>query len=261
MITVKIHKPSGTIVLDRAEGNSLTRSMVAELESRLNDLHQELHVRAIILTGAGENFCSGIDLAELQATSEEENAMQLWYEDVVALRDLILKLLHFPKPIIAAVNGPVSGVGVALLLACDLVVATPNAQLSLPEPKRGLVAGLASPLLAFRAGAGAAAKLLFTGETIEAEEAKRLNLYHEIVPDHLIWAQAHALAEKCAACAPESIQLTKRMLNETIGEQLQTQLTAGASATATARTTAAAREGVAAYFEGRDANWFKSEED
>jgi 1,4-dihydroxy-2-naphthoyl-CoA synthase len=89
----------------------------------------------------------------------------------------------------------------------------------------------------------------------EASEAHRLGIYHEITASDMIWARAHQLAEQCALSASESLQLTKKMLNETIGEHLNTTLAAGAAATATARTTEAAAEGLAAFFEKREPKW------
>ena len=107
----------------------------------------------------------------------------------------------------------------------------------------------------FRVGASHAANLLLTARTIEPAEALRIGLYHEVVPGDLVWARAQELAGEIAKSAPEAIQLTKRMLNETIGEHLGTLLSAGAAASATARTTEAAREGLAAFLEKREPKW------
>jgi methylglutaconyl-CoA hydratase len=82
-----------------------------------------------------------------------------------------------------------------------------------------------------------------------------IGLYHEIVAGDAVWARAHEIAGEIAKSAPEAIQLTKKMLNETIGEQLGTLLSAGAAASATARTTDAAREGLAAFLEKREPKW------
>jgi methylglutaconyl-CoA hydratase len=164
-------------------------------------------------------------------------------------------MLLFPKPIIAAVNGPAVAGGAGLALASDLVIATPEAKFGLPEPRRGVVAGMVSPLLMFRVGGSHAANLLLTARTIEAAEALRIGLYHELVAGDLVWARAQELAGEIARCAPEAIQLTKKMLNETIGEHLGTLLSAGAAASATARTTEAAREGLAAFLEKREPKW------
>ena len=174
---------------------------------------------------------------------------------MVQYKELLEQMLLFPKPIIAAVNGPAVAGGAGLVLAADIVVAAPDAKFGLPEPRRGLVAGLVAPLLTFRIGAGPAANLLLTARLAEADEAYRLGIYHELTAHAMLWARAHQLAMECAKSAPESLQLTKRMLNETIGELLGTLLAAGAAASATARTTEAASEGLAAFLEKRNPKW------
>lgn len=256
LVRVKKHVPSGTIILNRPQKrNALSRQTLEELQQALGDLHQERGVRAVILTGAGSAFCAGMDLAEMQATARGEDAHQQWHEDAVQYKELIEMMLRFPKPIIAAVNGPAVAGGAGLVLASDIVVAAPDAKFGLPEPRRGIVAGLVSPLLAFRVGGGQAANLLLTARVIDAPEAFRIGVFHELVAGDLIWARAHELAGECARSAAEALQLTKRMLNETIGEHLETMLAAGAAVSATARTTEAAAEGLAAFLEKRDPNW------
>ena len=256
VIRIRKHVPSGTIILQRAEKrNALSRWMMLQLKQAFRDLHQEKRVRAVILTGSGQAFCSGIDLQEVQESGRQQDATQQWHEDAVQYQELLETMLLFPKPIIAAVNGPAVGAGAGLVLASDIVVATPEAQFGLPEPRRGLVAGLVAPLLAYRIAAGPAANLLLTARLVTSEEAFRWNIYHELTASDTIWARAHQLAETCAQSAAESLQLTKRMLNETMGEQLATHLSAGAAASATAQTTDAAREGVDAFIEKREPNW------
>lgn len=255
-VQVKKHIPSGTIILQRPDRrNALSRQMLEELRQAFDDLHQERRVRAVILTGAGPSFCAGLDLEEMRSAGAQPNAQSLWYEDTLLYRDLLETMLRFPKPIIAAVHGAAVAGGAGLCLAADIVVAGQQASLGLPEPKRGVVAGMVAPLLAFRVGAGWAANLLLTGRTIDASQAHRIGLFHELVPDDQAWVRAHQLAEEVAQSAPESIQLTKRLLNESIGEHLFTLLSAGAAASATSRTTEAAVEGLAAFFEKRSPKW------
>jgi methylglutaconyl-CoA hydratase len=256
MLQVKLHPPSGTIILDRpAKRNALTRQLLEDLLQAFSDLHQQKQVRAVILTGAGTAFCAGMDLAEMRETAQSENAQEQWHHDAVLYQDVIETMLRFPKPIIAAVNGPAVAGGAGLVLASDLVVAAREASFGLPEPRRGIVAGLVTPLLAFRVSAGYAAKLLLTAESIDAAEAQRIGLVHELVDHDVLWARAHALAGEVARGAPQALQLTKRMLNETVGEHLFTLLSAGAAASATARTTDAAAEGLAAFLEKREPKW------
>lgn len=255
-VIVKVNHPSGTIVLNRPDKrNAITRQMMADIGQAFDDLHQERRVRAVILTGAGSAFCAGMDLAEMQETSQEPDALLHWHQDAVQYRELLEKMLRFPKPIIAAVNGPAVAGGVGLVLASDIVVAADDAQVGLPEPRRGIVAGMVSPLLVYRIGASHAANLLLTARLVPAAEAHRMGLLHELVVRDLVWARAQELAMEIAKSAPESLQLTKRLLNETIGEHLGTLLTAGSADSATARTTEAAREGLAAFFEKREPKW------
>jgi len=257
-VLVKKDLPAGTIVLNRPDKrNALTRQMIADVSQALDDLHQEREVRAVILTGAGSAFCAGMDLSEMQATAQmpQMDAWQQWHEDAVAYRELLDKLLGYPKPIIAAINGPAVAGGVGLIAAADLVIAADSAKFSLPEPRRGIVAGIVSPLLVFRIGASHAANLLLTCRTIDAAEAQRIGLVHEVVAGDQLLNRAHALALEIAKSAPEAILLTKRLLNETIGEHLGTLLSAGAAASATARTTEAAAEGLAAFLEKREPKW------
>ena len=256
LVQVKVHGRTGTVILNRPEKrNALSRALLAELAQAFDDLHQEKRVRGVILTGAGTAFCAGMDLAEMLDTSRRENAQEQWYDDAVAYRDLIETMLRFPKPIVAAVNGPAVAGGAGLVLGCDIVIAAREAKFGLPEPLRGIVAGLVAPLLTFRIGGGAAAYLLLTSEVIPAETALARGIFHEVVDNDKVWVRAAQVVDQCARGAPEALQLTKKMLNETIGESLGSLLAAGAAVSATARTTEAAAEGLAAFVEKREPKW------
>lgn len=164
-------------------------------------------------------------------------------------------MLRFPKPIIAAVNGPAVAGGAGLVLASDLVVASNSATLGLPEPLRGIVAGIVAPLLHFRCGGSHSAYLLLTATPATAELAHRIGLFHELVDPDQVEARAFELAESCARCAPSALSLTKKMLNETIGDSMFTALATGAAISGMARTTDAAKEGLDAFLEKRDPDW------
>lgn len=258
VVDVRVTDAVGTIVLNRPERrNALSRTMVAELQQALDDLHQERRVRAVVLTGAGTAFSSGLDVHEIHSLDElpEHEREQQWGETAEAYRELVAQMIEFPKPIIASVNGPAVAGGAGLVLASDIVVAGEAAVFGLPDPRRGVVAGVVAPLLAFRVGAGPAARLLLTSSLYPAAEAFRLGIYHEMIDNDRLWARAVAIGEECAAGAPEAVQLTKRLLCETVGEQLATQLSVGAAFSATSQTTEAAREGMAAFVEKRQPEW------
>lgn len=256
VVEVRAQPPTGAIILNRPEKrNALSRRMLRQIDQALDDLHQEYRVRAVVLTGNGPAFCAGIDLQEMHDASEEEDAWEIWQRDAMLYKDLIEKMLRFPKPIIAAVNGPALAAGAGLLLACDLALGAESAAVGFPEPRRGLVAGVAAPLLAFRVGGSQAGSLLLTGRTIGAAEAHRIGLLQEVVSEEALFTRACELCAEIAASAPPAVQLTKRTLNETIAEHLFTLLSVGAAASATARTTEAAAEGLQAFLEKRPPVW------
>jgi len=258
LVRVSLQKPAGTIILNRPEKrNALSRAMLGELMQAFEDMHAEKSVRAVILTGAGTSFCSGLDLDELHATSQEDSPHEQWHKDVVRVRELLEMMLRFPKPIIAAVNGPAIAGGAGLVLASDMVVSTSDAPFGIPGPRRGLVAGVIAPLLMFRLSGSHAARLLLTAEPIEAAEAHRIGIYQELVAADHVWARAAELANQCAKSAPEALQLTKRLLNEMIGEHLGHWFSDGTAATATSMTTESAAEGLAAFVEKRAPNWVR----
>jgi methylglutaconyl-CoA hydratase len=252
MLTVKVNAPTGTIILNRpTRCNALSRELVGQLTQAFDDLRQEKKVRGIVLTGAGAHFCTGMDLKELQETASQEQPFGCWHNDVQALQELLEQMLQLPKPIVAAVDGAAMGSGFGLVLACDLVVASQRATFSIPATRVGLVAGLVVPLLQFRAGGSVASRILLGGDELSAAEAKELGLVHHTVASEQVWVRASNWIDAISAGAAEAWALSKRVLNEMVGEQLATMLSSGAAATATSLTTDAAVEGLQAFNEKR----------
>ena len=258
-IGFRIDGPAATIALNRVHRhNALDLDCVTELLQLLSDCHGEKRVRAVILTGKGDTFCSGTDLHHLQASFEKTQTtdmFQSWQLQSQQYLQLIETMLRYPKPIIVAANGPVIGIGLALMLAADYAIGSQTAYLQSPEARLGLSASLTAPLLNFRTSTSVANRLLLTSDKLDAEAALKVGLFHENVLPDLVWARAFEVAQQCALGARETHQMTKQMLNETIGETLITQLTVGAANLAAARITDAAKEGVAAFLEKREPNW------
>lgn len=258
LVDVKVHAPTATIVMDRKEhGNVLDERLMDDLSQALSDLHQEKKVRAVVLTGAGSDFCRGLDLGELHrhTLAEELEAMPLWIQQWQRFSELIEQWLRFPKPVVAAVDGAAWGAGFALVLACDLVVASREASFAVPAVRRGIIAGVAAPLLTFRLGGSLAARLLLTGEPMTSRAAVRYGLAARRTDASQVWVAANELATRCAEAPPIPLAATKRLLNETIGESLLTQLSVGAAAGATACSTETAAEGLRAFVEDREPEW------
>ncbi len=199
LVKIQVHGHTGTVTLNRPEKrNALSRELLKELHQALDDLHQERRVRGVVITAAGTVFCAGLDLGEMLAAAEQEDSQQQWRQDSVVYLDLIEAMLRFPKPLVAAVNGPAVAGGAGIVMACDLVVASPTAAFGFPEPRRGIVAGMVAPLLAFRIGAARAAYLLFMAGVVEAAQACEFGLFHEVVGADKIWARAHEIVGEVA---------------------------------------------------------------
>lgn len=255
-LKVRVDDQAGTIILNRPKKrNALSNRLIQSLQQAFFDLQQEKRVRAIILTGSQPCFCAGTDLAEVQEISKEEDAVQSWFNHVNAVRDLMETMLLCPKPIVAAINGPALGTGLGLALASDIVVGCEQSRFGLPEPRRGLVAGLVIPLLAFRIGGGATANMLLRGQTIDNSQAKDMGLVHELATEDLLWVKANEITKEIGQSPAAAISMSKRTLYEGAGQHLSTLLTNGAAAMATARTTEVAEEGVDSFLGKRQPEW------
>lgn len=237
----------GTVLLDHpARLNALTPGMIEGILQGLEDLHTDGRVRSVVLTGNGSSFCSGTDLNTIRFAGGDELPPSDW-NDIDATRELLEYMLRFPRPLLAAVSGWTVGTGLALMLCCDVVIAASNARFRVAEPALGLSPGLTAPLLVRRIGAGRAAGVLTGAFPVPAEAALAMGLVDEVQPPDLVWARACQWGAAIAEGAAESLQLTRQLVNDAIGESLFTWLNIGAAQVATARTTAAAMERVARF--------------
>jgi len=206
----------GTLTLNRPEKlNAYTTEMGEEVTAVLRAWREDPAVRAVILTGAGRGFCAGVDLEHLKAHQAGGNASKgprLGEEDF--LKKLPLELVAYPKPLIAAVNGPAIGVGVTMILPCDLRIASEDAKLGLTFVKLGILPGLGSTHLLSRiVGRAKALELVMTARTILAREALEIGLVNAVVPAEKLAATARELAATIAAHRPEVVAAAKAAVN------------------------------------------------
>jgi enoyl-CoA hydratase/carnithine racemase len=257
-VDTKIVDQVATIVLDRPEvRNALNSRVIEELSQTLSDIHQEKRVRAVVLTGKGDHFCSGVDLKEFADYTQLEplDAQQQWFTAWRELTELCETLLRFPKPVIAAIDGPAIGAGLAIALSADMIIMSDRGTMVANAAHRGLIGGVTAPLLEFRFGAAVAARMLLTGQPIDAEEAFRLGMCCEVTPSDQVWVVANQWAKHCQTAPDESLQATKRILNESIGETLLTNLASGAATGATLCHSESATEGIRSFVEKRLPDW------
>ena len=186
-----------------AKMNALTRAMYAGLAKGLNDAAGDFGIRAVILTSEGDHFTAGNDIVDFMDNPPTSDSSEV--------AQFLAALLNFPKPLIAAVKGNAVGVGTTMLLHCDVVVAEPSANFSMPFASLGLVPEAGSSFL-FPALVGyqRAAKIFFTGESFGADAALEMGLIAEIDSDAL--AGATKIAQHIAEQPPQAIINTKALL-------------------------------------------------
>jgi 2-(1,2-epoxy-1,2-dihydrophenyl)acetyl-CoA isomerase len=204
-----------TVTLQRPEKlNAYTTEMGDEVVAAFRALRDDAAVRAVVLTGAGRAFCAGVDLEHLkahQAGASAGKGPRLGEEDF--LRTFPLELLAFPKPVIAAVNGAAIGVGVTMILPCDVRLAAAGAKLGLTFAKLGILPGLGSThLLPRLVGRARAMELVLSARVISADEAAQIGLVSRVVPDGALLGEARGLAAELAACRPEVLAAAKAAL-------------------------------------------------
>ncbi|MCS6868478.1 enoyl-CoA hydratase/isomerase family protein [Thermus sp.] len=234
---------------DPERRNPLSPGMVEGLLQALEEAEGDPEARALVLTGRGTAFSAGADLAFLERVTEmgaEEN-----YRHSLSLMRLFHRLYTFPKPTVAAVNGPAVAGGAGLAMACDLVVMDQEAKLGYTEVRIGFVAALVSVILVRAVGEKVAKDLLLTGRLVGAEEAKALGLVNRVAAPGRALEEALALAEEVAKNAPTSLRLSKELLLALPGMGLEDGFRLAALANAWVRETGDLREGIRAFFEKR----------
>ena len=209
-----------TVTLDRPERkNPLTFEAYRELADTFHRLRHVEEVKAVVLTGAGENFCSGGDVHEIigpLVAMREEKRMDQILEFTRLTGELVRTLRHCPQPIIAAVDGICAGAGAILAMASDLRFGTPRSRVAFLFTRVGLSGADmgACAILPRIIGQGRAAELLYTGRFLEADEAERWGFYNRLVPPERLLDEAQALAHSLAHGPTFAHAVTKNQLHQ-----------------------------------------------
>lgn len=183
--------------------NAITRDMYAELTSALNEAAGDFGIRTVVITSEGDHFTAGNDIKDFMANPPTEES-----SDVARF---LASLLEFPKPLIAAVKGNAIGVGTTMLLHCDIVIASPNANFSMPFTSLGLVPEAGSTkLFPELVGYQRAARIFMTGDSFSADEAKEMGLVESITSDPE--KEAMEIAERIGQQPPQAIINTKALM-------------------------------------------------
>jgi methylglutaconyl-CoA hydratase len=242
-----------TITLNRPDKrNALSPALIEELTQALHEA-ETCGCGVVILTGAGSAFCAGLDmehLATMTANTPEEHRRDS--ENMAR----VLRALHdFPKPVIAAVNGPAIAGGMGLATIPDFTLAVPEAKFGYTEVRLGYVPSIAASFLLRQVGEKRTRELLLTGRLMKAQEALQVGLVTQIVATEELMQSARALAQTLLVNSPQAMHAVKQLLSKHARRRLDEELEDAIEVNAQQRSTADFKEGVQAFLERRRADW------
>jgi methylglutaconyl-CoA hydratase len=238
------------ITLNRPDKrNALDGEIVAELKAAFGASAADGDCRVVLLTGAGTDFCSGADLANLEKTAQ--NSVLDNMADARSTADLFLMMRNHPRPVIAAVQGRALAGGCGIATACDIILAAQSAQFGYPEVNIGFVAAMVMAILRRSVSEKAAFELVVTGETVSAMRAYELGLAHRVFSDEQFSAEVESYAAKLAAKSASAVMLSKRLLYNMDSMSFEAALQAGVEINALARQTEDCRKGVERFLKKR----------
>lgn len=189
--------------------NALCFELLSVLYRTLQEMEQDTDIRTIILTGHGDNFCSGMDVEWLL----REDAIGI-RKSTMWIQEIFSYIEHYKKPIIAALNGATLGAGFILALICDLRIASENTLLGLPEIKIGIPIFLGGPKILQRyLGMGKIKELLFSGKLIDAHKGLEMGLINQVTSVTELMTQAIGIAQEISAFSPIALEMLKKSLN------------------------------------------------
>jgi 2-(1,2-epoxy-1,2-dihydrophenyl)acetyl-CoA isomerase len=250
-ILVERRKGYRVITLNRPQRlNAFTEAMHRALKPALDDAEHDADCRALLLTGAGRGFCAGQDLHDRLSKAGETGvlggALEAYYNP------LVRKLRALPFPVVAAVNGVAAGAGANIALACDIVLAAKSASFVQAFARIGLVPDCGGTWFLPRlVGPARARALALTGEPLPAEQAEAWGLIWKAVADDALMDEAHRLCARFAAAPTIALALTKRILEESWGNDLDAQLDLERETQREASLTPDYTEGMRAFLEKR----------
>ncbi len=245
----------GVITLNRPEKrNALSHELVSELKQVFEKAETDPTVKVVLLKANGEAFCAGADLAyldKLQGFSRQQNL-----DDSNHLRSLFHKVYTLKKVVVAQVEGHALAGGCGLVTVCDFVFAIPEAKLGYTEVKIGFVPAMVMVFLIRRIGEQKAKHLLLSGELVSGDRAVAFGLVNKVIPRESIDGEVLEFVQKLVKNnSSQSMELTKKMIEEVQSMKLEEALDYAAEQNAYARTTDDFKKGIKAFITKEELNW------
>lgn len=252
MPVVLVEKTSpqvSTLILNRPERrNALTIELMTELTAAIDVASADEKLRVLILRGAGQAFCAGLDLNEVNETAKAHASAEMVAKTLLALSQTRLIT-------IAAVHGAAIAGGAGIMSACDFAIATRRTKFGYPEAKRGLVAGLVMTFLRRQLRERDIRELLLTSELIGAERAFQIGLINRVVEPDELDAEVQKLVASVLQNAPGALASSKRLLEQLWSTSVKEDIEHSLAHHMQARESDERKEGVAAFLEKRPPRW------
>ena len=246
VVLYSIENSIATITLNRPDKrNALNDDLIAGLHDALGRANGDENVRAIVLSGAGKDFCSGADLSALQKIAEGSVADNL--DDARSLMELFLLIRQLRVPVIAAVTGRALAGGCGLATACDLVLASENARFGYPEVKIGFVPAMVLAILKRNVSEKKAFELLTRGDEIGAAEAHQLGIVNAVFAEETFLNDVRSYVERFTQVSKSAVALTKKLLYQVDSLSFIEALETGVDVNVIARMTEDCQKGIAKF--------------
>ena len=255
-ILTEVDHGVGIVTMNRPERhNAFDDVLIRELIDAVGVMERDPAVRVLVISGTGKSFCAGADLNWMKRAATftaEENR-----RDSQALAEMLRSLAQMGKPTVARVQGPAYGGGVGLVAACDIAIATFDAQFTLSEVKLGIIPSVISPHVIAAIGERYARRYMLTAERFSAAEAYRIGLIHEMVADEGALDEAVGMiVDTLLKNGPEALKACKDLIRAVANRPITTEVVEDTAARIAAiRTTPEAQEGMAAFLQRRKPNW------
>jgi methylglutaconyl-CoA hydratase len=238
-----------TVTLNRPERrNALTIELLGELSAALEVASADPQKRVLVLRGAGQAFCAGLDLQETTVIDKAHRSAEMVARTLLAISQTRLIT-------IAQIHGAAVAGGAGLMSACDFVVAAERTKIGYPETKRGLVAGLVMTFLRRQLRERDIRELLFTGELISAGRAREIGLVNRVVPPNELENETQKIIEAVLRNAPTALASTKGLIEELWSSSVKEDVELALRHHMAARESVEAKEGIAAFLEKRAPKW------
>jgi methylglutaconyl-CoA hydratase len=246
---------NATVMLNRPEvHNAFDPEMVELLTTALKKLGANPKVRAVVLTGAGKNFCAGADIGHMKRSAKFSRTQNL--ENARATAMMLHTLYSLAKPTIACVRGAARGGGVGLVAACDIALAAREATFRLSEVKLGIVPAMISPYVIAAIGRRHSHRYMLSGEEFDSAEAFRMGLVHDICEEPELNGLVGQMLARLYSSGPAAVAAIKKLIPEVAGARIDGDLMEKVSQRiAEIRVTPEAQEGLSAFLEKRKAAW------